>query len=134
MANWGQTWIGHNGEVLVPSQPSYLGFWVAQRPWGKWIQVHEEIEWLPCNDSNACAYEPQIPPKWLAPDGKSFWLVWSDFQTRLISEEAREEGLQQEHEIQKLDVARHDWATYRLRRGLQPHYSFNVQRVDLIVG
>jgi hypothetical protein len=23
---------------------------------------------------------PKIIPKWMAPDGKSFWLVWTDFQ------------------------------------------------------
>ena len=28
----------------------------------------------------ARAYQPQIVPKWIAADGKSFWLVWTDFQ------------------------------------------------------
>ena len=27
------------------------------------------------------AYQPQISPKWIAADGKSFWLVFTDFQT-----------------------------------------------------
>ena len=25
-------------------------------------------------------YQPQIAPKWIAPDGKSFWLVWTNFR------------------------------------------------------
>ena len=34
----------------------------------------------PDRDDNARAYQPQIAPQWIAPDGKSFWLVWTDFQ------------------------------------------------------
>jgi len=26
------------------------------------------------------AYQPQIAPKWIAEDGRSLWLVWTDFQ------------------------------------------------------
>ena len=29
---------------------------------------------------NARAYQPQISPKWVSTDGKSFWLVFTDFQ------------------------------------------------------
>jgi len=77
MANWGMgctpagRWFG---------KPSYLGFWTAPRPWGPWTQVHEETAWMPGGDVLARAYQPQILPKWIAPDGRSFWLVWTDFQ------------------------------------------------------
>ena len=77
MANWGMgsapdgTWFG---------KPSYLGFWSAPHPWGPWTQIHEEKEWKPAGDQAARAYQPQIAPKWIAADGKSFWLVWTDFQ------------------------------------------------------
>ena len=77
MANWGMgcapdgTWFG---------KPSYLGFWSAPHPWGPWTQFHEEKEWMPAGDRAAHAYQPQIAPKWIAADGKSFWLVWTDFQ------------------------------------------------------
>jgi hypothetical protein len=77
MANWGMgcapdgTWFG---------KPSYLGFWSAPNPWGPWTQIHEEKEWMPAGDRAAHAYQPQIGPKWIAADGKSFWLVWTDFQ------------------------------------------------------
>jgi hypothetical protein len=77
MANWGMgcdrdgTWFG---------KPSYLGFWTAPAPWGPWTQVHEEEAWTPAGDPAARAYQPQIAPKWIAQDGRSFWLVWTDFQ------------------------------------------------------
>jgi hypothetical protein len=59
-------------------KPSCLGVWVSHTPWGPFEQVHEEQAWLPENDLHCRAYAPQIPPKWIAPDGKSFWLVWTD--------------------------------------------------------
>jgi hypothetical protein len=61
--------------------PSYLGFWVASQPWGPWTQIHEETEWTPAGDAGARAYQPQIVPRWIAEDGRSFWLVWTDFQS-----------------------------------------------------
>ncbi len=77
MANWG---MGCSPEGRWFGKPSYLGFWTAPDPWGPWIQVHEETEWKPEGDANARAYQPQIAPKWISPDGRSFWLVWTDFQ------------------------------------------------------
>ena len=59
-------------------KPSYLGVWVSETPWGPFEQVHEENAWTPDNDPHSRAHAPQIPPKWIAPDGKSFWLVWTD--------------------------------------------------------
>ena len=77
MANWG---MGCSADGGWFGKPSYLGFWVAKHPWGPWTQVHEENEWTPMGDPKARAYQPQISPKWIAKDGKSFWLVFTDFQ------------------------------------------------------
>jgi hypothetical protein len=77
MVNWG---MGCTADGLWFGKPSYLGFWTAQDPWGPWTQVHEETRWTPAGDPKARAYQPQIVPKWIAPDGKSFWLAWTDFQ------------------------------------------------------
>ena len=77
MANWG---MGRSADGTGLDQPSYLGFWLAETPWGPWSQVHEETEWTPSGDLQARAYQPQIAPKWIAGDGKFFWLVFSDFQ------------------------------------------------------
>ena len=77
MANWG---MGCAPDGMWFGKPSYLGFWSAPHPWGPWTQIHEEKEWTPAGDKNARAYQPQIASKWIAADGKSFWLVWTDFQ------------------------------------------------------
>lgn len=80
MANWGMgcapdgTWFG---------KPSYLGFWTAPEPWGPWEQVHEETAWMPEGDPEARAYQPQIVPKWISPDGRSFQLVYTEFRPGL---------------------------------------------------
>lgn len=77
MANWG---MATDADDKWFAKPNYLGFWTAPHPWGPWTQVHEETAWTPVGDANARAYQPQIAPKWIAPDGTSFWLVWTDFQ------------------------------------------------------
>ena len=78
MANWG---MGCTADGMWFGKPSYLGFWTAEEPWGPWTQVHAETAWTPMGDLQARAYQPQISPKWIAEDGKSFWLVFTDFQT-----------------------------------------------------
>ncbi|WP_205700667.1 DUF4185 domain-containing protein [Croceicoccus sediminis] len=70
--------IGNAPDGTEFGKPSYLGIYVSQTPWGPWKQVHEDTAWTPGGDENARAYSPQIAPGWLAPDGKSFWLVWAD--------------------------------------------------------
>ena len=77
MANWG---MGSDSDGMWFAKPSYLGFWIAAHPWGPWNQVYEENAWMPEGDSGARAYQPQIIPKWIGKDGKSFWLVFTDFQ------------------------------------------------------
>jgi hypothetical protein len=99
MANWG---MGCDDDGLWFGKPSYLGIWTASQPWGPWDQVHEETAWTPANDTGARAYQPQIAPQWIAPDGKSFQLVWTDFQVT--------------------DMTRPDH---------RPYYCFNTQRVEI---
>jgi hypothetical protein len=79
MANWG---MGCADDGMWFGKPSYLGFWTAPHPWGPWTQIHEEKAWTPAGDQNARCYQPQIAPKWIAADGKSFWLVWTDYQIK----------------------------------------------------
>jgi hypothetical protein len=77
MASWG-IGVGADGDWF--GKPSYLGFYTAPNPWGPWTQVHEETAWTPGGDTAARTYQPVISPKWIADDGKSFWLVWTDFR------------------------------------------------------
>ena len=108
MAAWG------NG-VNVPTDPwftnpSYLGFYISPTPWGPWTQVHEETEWLPGGNPLTRAYTPQIAPKWIAEDGRSFWLVWTDFQ-------------RSEYKVRFEDY------TFKSMQRKLPYYAFNCQKV-----
>lgn len=140
MANWGMgtgtnvdPWSGIKADDLWFANPSYLGFWIAPNPWGPWTQIHEESAWLPGGDAAARAYEPQIAPKWISMDGKSFWLVWTDFQVtnreemkRIADERKRNAAA---NSYSEADVERR----VQMMRKYMPYYSFNAQRVDLVV-
>ncbi|HKD36553.1 MAG TPA: DUF4185 domain-containing protein [Pirellulales bacterium] len=77
MANWGMG-TDESGKWFV--KPSYLGIWVANRPWGPWRQIHEDKAWFPPGgEHGGQCYQPQIMPGWIASDGKSFWLAWTQF-------------------------------------------------------
>jgi hypothetical protein len=128
MACWG-TGCAPDGRWF--GKPSYLGLWVADNPWGPWDQIHEETAWTPGGDLAARAYSAAISPKWIAEDGKSFWLVWSDFQVtsgnvdrpepyERMLDEARARGASYEEVLKEI-------AEYR------PNYGFNTQRIDLIL-
>ena len=79
MVNWGMG-VSEQGQWF--GKPSYLGFWVASNPWGPWTQVHEETAWVVQGDTAGRNYQPQIAPTWIARDGRSFWLVFTDFRNR----------------------------------------------------
>jgi hypothetical protein len=110
---------------------SYLGFWVSATPWGPWRQIHEESAWTPENNPAARAYAPQIAPKWLAPDGKSFWLVWADLQGMLAF--ARDEPLLDAALSNADTAAKRGRVQGEFLRRYMPGYAFNAQRVDLIL-
>lgn len=126
MANTG---IGSASDGSWFGKPSYLGFWVAPNPWGPWTQIHEETAWTPGNDPAARAYDLQIAPKWIAADGKSFWLVWADFQQKADKGE-----LQRLEEESKPATTQADFIriAQQMRR-MMPYYAFNTQRVDLVI-
>jgi hypothetical protein len=124
MATWGtgcapdSSWFG---------KPSYLGIWSASHPWGPWRQIHEETSWTPGNDPAARAYSPQIAPKWIAPDGKSFWLVWSDYQAKQTDECQRVND-----EVNRAETSEKLAQLVPQIKQCLPYYAFNVQRVDLV--
>lgn len=123
MANWGMG-CAPDGEWF--GKPSYLGLWIAPKPWGPWTQVHEETAWTPGHDHAARAYQPQIAPKWIAADGKSFWLVWTDFQHTCELWPTIDKAY---------EAKNHDGFLQLMlkSRDYRPYYSFNTQRVDLIL-
>jgi hypothetical protein len=68
---------------------------------------------------------PIIAPKWIAKDGKSFWIVWSDLQQKGTKEE------RERFRKESRQMSIHD--RVRAMRRLMPYYSFNTQRVDLVI-
>ena len=110
-------------------KPSYMGLWVAENPAGPWRQIHEDTAWTPRGDPLSRAYSPQIAPGWIAPDGRSFWLVWPDLKG------IREFG---EHESE-LDAALAKASAPEERTVIEtgflkhfvPGFSLNMQRIDL---
>ena len=122
MANWGNG-IAPDGAGFV--KPCYIGFWTAPNPWGPWTQIHEGTAWTPGNDPGSRAYMPIIAPKWIAKDGKSFWIVWSDLQQKASKEEL-ERFRKESRQMSPQDRV-------RAMRRIMPYYAFNTQRVDLVV-
>jgi hypothetical protein len=128
MANWG---CGTAPDGSMFGKPSYFGFWVAPQPWGPWTQVHEETAWTPGHDAAARCYVPVIAPKWISPDGKSFWIVWTDFQKKDPKGELAQ--LEQQSKDKK------DWThqdilrTASIMHRTMPYYGFNTQRIDLLL-
>lgn len=77
MANWG---VGTDSTGYWFTRPSYLGVWIAEKPWGPWKQIHEDKAWFPPGGTKeGQCYQPQIMPGWIAEDGKSFWLAWTQY-------------------------------------------------------
>jgi hypothetical protein len=112
-------------------KPSYLGFWVSSTPWGPWRQIHEETSWTPGGDLAACAYAPQIAPKWIAADGKSLWLVWADLQG--LRTFTRDSHLL-DADMEKADSPEKRTAVLvNFMQRYLPRYACNAQRVDLIL-
>jgi len=121
--------IGCAPDGTAFGKPSYLGFWVASTPWGPWRQIHEETAWTPGNDPAACAYAPQIAPKWMAADGKSCWLVWADLKG--IRTFAREQSLLDANIEKARSPEQRSAVMADFTRRYMPGYSCNAQRVDL---
>jgi hypothetical protein len=114
-------------------KPSYLGFWVAPTPWGPFTQAYEELAWTPANQLASRAFAPQIAPKWISADGKSFWLVWSDYGSKPAPREYNPD----KHATNALkditDDAEFARALKAWNKEHQLNVAFNMQRVDVSV-
>lgn len=113
-------------------KPSYLGFYVADHPWGPWRQIHEDMVWAPGGDTAARAYAPQIAPGWVAPDGKSFWLVWADLAG--LREFGRDEALVDAEMNKARDPQERTVIEAAILRRYMPGFAMNAQRIDLTFG
>lgn len=123
MANWGMGTANDGGDWFA--KPTYLGLWTAPEPWGPWTQILEEPSWTPSGDQGARCYQPQISPKWIAADGKSFWLVWTDFQSPDVD---LGEAI---GDVSRTAASEAEWIERVMP--FRPGYSFSLQRVDLVL-
>jgi len=110
-------------------KPSYLGLWVADQPTGPWRQIHEDMAWTPGGDPLSRAYAPQIAPGWIAPDGRSFWLVWPDLKG--IREFGASEGEVEKALAKATNAEERATIETGVVRQFMPGFSFNMQRIDL---
>lgn len=124
--------IGCAPDGTAFGKPSYFGLWVADHPWGPWRQIHEDKAWLPDGKAATRAYAPQIAPGWLAPDGKSFWLVWADLAG--LREFGRDEALVEAEMSKARDASEKTLIETEIMRRYMPGFSMNAQRIDLLPG
>jgi hypothetical protein len=124
--------VGDDGGWFA--KPSYLGFWAAPTPWGPFTQFHEETAWTPGGNLGSRAFAPSIAPKWISADGRSFWLVWSDYEFK------GDEGDNYNPDAAMIEAAkniRDDAEFVRFFAAWtekhQPSAAFHTQRVDLTV-
>jgi Domain of unknown function (DUF4185) len=110
-------------EFVLPK--NVLGLWTATNPWGPWTQVVEIDPWFPGGDYNAKVISLAIAPKWIAEDGKSFWVVWQDLQH---SSDYRADMYKEWYTAKTDEEATQ--AAIRYRRA-HPQLCFNTQRVDV---
>jgi hypothetical protein len=107
--------------------PARLGFWTADHPWGPWEQIYEESPWKP-GGTGTYICGPHISPKWIAEDGKSFWMTWTDWtKTSAVPAEY----------LMDLWFAPNDRASRVMdHQSFLAHrnFRFNRQRVDLVTG
>jgi hypothetical protein len=122
MGNWA---TGPAADGMWFGKPSYMSLLQSPTPWGPWEEFYEDDSWTPGGDQNARAYQPIIVPNWISDDGKSFWMIWTDFQNDKFAGSA---GAAR-NKTKILDLTDDEFAA-NLAAGM-PYYSFNVQKVDL---
>lgn len=66
-----------NGDGLMTNYRGThnLGIYESGNPWGPWKTVY----WNDSFHSNWSVFGPQIVPKWISSDGKTFYLLYSNF-------------------------------------------------------
>lgn len=117
------------------SKPNYLGVWVARTPWGPFKQIHEDTAWMPGGVKNERPFCPTIPPKWIAKDGRSFWLTWDDYGSKEV--DASREFNPDRDVAAVIRAAADDVEQARIykawNREHQLNTGLNMQRVDILL-
>jgi hypothetical protein len=62
-----------------------LGVFEAPQPWGPWSTVYYNDHWSVKDGKDCRTYHHRFPPKWMSPDGKTMWLLYSGLDCDLYS-------------------------------------------------
>jgi len=62
-----------------------LGVFEAPEPWGPWSTVYYDDHWSVQDGHDCRTYHHRFPPKWISPDGKTMWLLYSGLDCDLYS-------------------------------------------------
>ena len=62
-----------------------LGVFEAPEPWGPWSTVYYDDHWSVRDGKDCHTYHHRFPPKWISPDGKTMWLLFSGLDCDLYS-------------------------------------------------
>jgi hypothetical protein len=56
---------------------NYMALYYARKPWGPWTKFHEDTAWV-ADDHENDMYQAALNPKWISPDGREMYMMWSD--------------------------------------------------------
>jgi len=62
-----------------------LGVFEAPEPWGPWATLYYDDHWSVEDGKDCRMYHHRFPPKWISPDGKTMWLLYSGLDCDLYT-------------------------------------------------
>lgn len=110
----------------APQLPTYFGVWVSDQPWGPWRLIHEETG----RRGEKVLPGMNILPKWIAPDGKSFWVIFNLHTTEKFIDLSEREMSDWTTEVHTEEES---WRGNTRFRMYHPNMAFCFQRIDLDV-
>jgi uncharacterized Ntn-hydrolase superfamily protein len=62
-----------------------LGVFEAPEPWGPWATLYYNDHWSVEDGKDCRTYHHRFPPKWISPDGRTMWLLYSGLDCGLYT-------------------------------------------------
>ena len=56
---------------------NFMALYYAEKPWGPWTKFYEDSAWV-ADDPENDMYQAALNPKWISPDGREMYIMWSD--------------------------------------------------------
>ena len=67
----------HRPPGSTSTHTAALGVFDAPEPWGPWTTVYYNSHWSVSDGKDCRTYHHKFPTKWMSPDGKGMWLLYS---------------------------------------------------------